>query len=131
VPAAAAIYCTVGHPDDKGLGLKDDKGLTPKPVVLSAPTVVSLYTERHVLDPQRDFLTNPQDTFSFSAGIITGHKYTDQSPAKTIVDTLTGPIRALMPSVQVTQTTQVQTAGGKVTQTTNSTATQTGPPKGP
>lgn len=123
VPATATIYCSVTKPGDKGL--------SAKPVVLGAPTVVSLYTERHVLNPQRDFFTNPQDTFTFNAGIITGHKYTSQSPAKTVVDTITGPIRSIMPSVTVTQSTQVQSSGGKVTGTTNSTSTQTAPSKGP
>jgi hypothetical protein len=123
MPATATIYCSVIKPGGKGL--------SAKPVVLSAPTVVSLYTERHVLNPQRDFFTNPDDTFTFNAGIITGHKYTSQSPAKTIVDTITGPIRSIMPSVSVTQSTQVQSSGGKVTGTTNTSSTQTSPSKGP
>jgi hypothetical protein len=101
VPTAASILCVVTGGSDK----------SPK--------------------AQRDFLTNPQDTYTFSAGIITGHKYAGQSPVKTVVDTLTAPVRALMPSVQVTQTTQVQTGGGKPDQTTTTTQAQTGPSKGP
>jgi len=122
VPASATVYCAVTKVGDKGPGAV---------VPLTTPTILSLYTERHILDPQRDFFTNPQDTFTFNAGIITGHKFTEQSPAKTIVDTLTGPIRAMMPSVTVTQSTQVQSVGGKPTQTTQTTSTQTAPPKGP
>jgi hypothetical protein len=104
----------------------EDKGLNAQLVALSAPTVTSLYTERHVLDPQRDFFSNPQDTFTFNAGIITGHKYANQSPAKTIVDTITGPIRSIMPSVTVTQSVAVSPTGK-----TTTTSTQTAPPKGP
>jgi hypothetical protein len=116
IPAIAKIWCDV---PDAGSAL------------LSPPTVVPLYIESHFLDPQRDFLTNPQDTFTFNSGIITGHKYVAQSPAKTIVDTVTAPIRAMMPSVTVTQTTQVQSVPGKPEQTTTSTGTQTAPSKGP
>jgi hypothetical protein len=119
IAAIAEIRCSAPGETDEG-------------VLISAPTVVTLYTESQFLDPQRDFLRNPEDTFTFSDGIITGHKYTAQSPAKTIVDTITAPIRALMPSVTVTQSTQVQTnASGAVTSTTSSNSTQTAPSKGP
>lgn len=94
-------------------------------VLISPPTVLSLYTERQILDPKRDFLTNPQDTFTFSSGIITGHKFTTQSPARTIVDTVTSPIRALMPSISVTQSTTVQSTGAS----SSTTSTTTSPPK--
>jgi hypothetical protein len=113
IPASVEISCTFGQ----------------KPVLLSPPTVVSLYTESQLLEPERDFLTNPQDNFTFSAGMITGHQYTRQSSAKTIVDTVTAPIRALMPAVSVQQTTQLQTGGGKPDQTTTTTQTTTGAPK--
>jgi hypothetical protein len=116
IPASAEITCTFGK---------------EYPVLLSPPSVVSLYTESRLLDPQRDFLTNPQDTFTFNAGIITGHQHTSQSSAKTIVDTVTAPIRALIPSVSVQQTTQVLTGGGKPDQTTTTTQTTTGAPKSP
>jgi hypothetical protein len=116
VPDEAAIVCVVD-------------GNTAKQIYLTAPIILNLYTESHFLDPKRDFLTNPQDTFTFSGGFITGHKYVGQSPAKTIVDTLTAPIRALIPSVSVQQTTQVQTGGGKPDQTTTTTQTTTGAPK--
>jgi hypothetical protein len=118
-PATATIFCRV----------KNKKGANP--ARLSAPQIVSLYTQRYVFDPQRDFFTNPQDTFTFNAGIITGHKYAGQSPARTIVDTITGPIRSIMPSVTVTQTNTVTSSGGKVTGGTDTTTTTTAPPKGP
>jgi len=92
-------------------------------------TVVNLYTESHFLNPQRDFFTNPHDTFTFTGGMITEHKFTSQSAAKTVIDTITAPIRAIMPSVQQTTSVQVQTTAGKPTQTTKSTSTQTGSPK--
>jgi hypothetical protein len=92
--------------------------------LLSPQTVVNLYTESHFLNPQRDFFTNPHDTFTFTAGMITGHKFTGQSAAKTLVDTITQPIRSLMPSVTVTQTVAVSPTGK-----TTTTATQTAPPK--
>jgi hypothetical protein len=116
IPASAEVWCEAA-----GVGS----------ALLSVPSIVSLYNESHFLDPQRDFLTNPQDTFTFSSGIITGHNYAGQSPAKTIVDTVTAPIRAIMPSVSVQQTTQVQTGGGKPDQTTTTTQTTTAPSKGP
>jgi hypothetical protein len=118
VVTRATAYCVVDN----------NKG---NPIYLAAPSTVSLYTESEFLDPQRDFFTNPQNTFTFNAGFITGHKYAAQSSAKTVVDTITQPIRALIPSVSVQQTTQVQTGGGKPDQTTSTTATTTSAPKGP
>jgi hypothetical protein len=113
VPARAAIYCVDGD----------------NWVLLNAPTVVNLYAKNQYLDPQRDFFTGPQDSLTFSNGFIVGHKYSDQSSAKTVVDAVTAPVRALFPSVSVQQTTQVQTGGGKPDQTTTTTQTTTGPPK--
>lgn len=113
VPAAARIYCVVGADH----------------LLLNAPTVVNMYARSQYLDPQRDFLTGPQDSLTFSAGFIVGHKYSDQSSAKTVVDAVTAPVRALFPSVSVQQTTQVQTGGGKSDQTTTTTQRTTGPPK--
>lgn len=120
VPATATIDCEVrrlvaGFPKR-----------VPATVLLSPPTVVNVYTESHFLDPKRDFFTNPHDTFTFTAGLITGHKFTGQSAAKTIVDTITMPIRSMMPSVTVTQSVAVSPTGK-----TTTTSTQTGPPKGP
>ncbi len=115
VPARGAVACKI----------KGEKEL----VYLTDPIALNLYTESQFLDPQRDFFTNPQDTLTFNGGFITGHKYIGQSPAKTVVDTITAPIRALLPSVSVQQTTQVQTGGGKPDQTTTSTATTTSAPK--
>jgi hypothetical protein len=119
-PAVAISRCNVVMPDG-----------TTHYFDLSAPTMVNIYGESQFLDPQRDFLTGPQDTLTFSAGFITGHKYTGQSPAKTIVDTVTAPIRAMIPSVQTQQNTQVVTGGGKPDQTTTSTTTTTNAPKPP
>lgn len=116
VPATVTVNCVVG------------KNST---IPLMPPTVVNLYIDSHFVDPQRDFLTNPQNTYTFCSGFICGHKYTDQSPAKTIVDTGTAPVRALMPSVQVTTNTAWQTGGGKPDQITTTTNTQTSPSKGP
>jgi hypothetical protein len=76
VPAKATLACIVNS-----AGKKDT-------VFLSAPSTVNLYTSSQYVDPQRDFLTGPQDTFSFSAGFIVGHKLIDQSSAKTVVDTI-------------------------------------------
>jgi hypothetical protein len=116
VPAAAELRCVLSSGTS---------------YALAAPAMLNLYLDSEFLDPQRDFLTGPQDTFTFADGFLTGHKYADQSPAKTVVDTVTAPIRAFLPSVSVTQSTQVQTGGGKPDQTTNTTSTTTGPPKGP
>jgi len=123
VSATATTECLIlRHVADLPKGRRD----LPATVLLSAPTVVNLYTESHLLDPQRDFFTNPHDTFTFTAGLITGHKFTGQSAAKTVVDTITSPIRALMPSVTVTQSVAVSPTGK-----TTTTSTQTAPPKGP
>jgi len=97
--------------------------------LLAAPMIVNVYAESQFLDPQRDFFTGPQDSFTFNGGMFVSHKYSGQSPAKTVVDTITAPIRAIIPSVSVQQTTQVQTGGGKPDQTTTTTQTTTGPPK--
>jgi hypothetical protein len=122
-PHKASVFCSVDHTD------LVTKTTTNEQVFLSAPSVVNLYSHRRFVDPQRDFLTSPQDTFTFSGGFLIGHKYTDQSAAKTIVDTVIGPIRSLIPSVSVQQTNQVQSSGGKVTSTTTSTQTTTTPAK--
>jgi hypothetical protein len=113
VPARATLACVAG-------GTR---------VYLAAPATINIYTSSEFVDPKRDFLTGPSDTFSFNAGVIVGHKYADQSSAKTIVDTITAPIRALVPSVSVQQTTAVQSSAGKPDQTTTTTQTTTGPPK--
>lgn len=121
IPAQASVVCGVVQATNK-------QAITLKPkYYLNSPMIVSLYTESHFLDPQRDFLTGPQDTLTFSSGFIVGHKYSDQSPARTIVDTVTAPIRALVPSVSMTQTTSVTSTGTR----TNTTSTTTGAPKGP
>jgi hypothetical protein len=124
-PARATLACKIKSQIE--YGDKGDKG--DKVVFLSAPSVVYLYTKKQIIDPQRDFLTNPQDTFTFNGSFITGHKYTSQSSAKTVVDTVTAPIRALFPSVSIQQQVQVQSGGGKPAQTTTSTQTTISPSK--
>jgi hypothetical protein len=94
-------------------------------VLIAPSTVLNLYADKRVVNPTRDFLTNPQDSFTFSGGIISGHKYTGQSAAKTIIDTITAPIRAIVPSVNVTQSQTIQSNGQKST----TTSTTTGAPK--
>jgi len=113
-PAIATLTCRV-----------DDRPA----IALTAPLMLNLYKDRELIEPERDFLTGPQDTLTFSEGFLTGHKFSNQSGVKTIIDTVTAPIRALMPSVSITTQTQVQTGGGKPDQTTTTTSTQTGPPK--
>jgi hypothetical protein len=115
VPASASINCVASGTS----------------VPLTPPLNVSLYLESHFVDPKRAFLNAPQDTFTFNEGFITGHKYSDQSSVKTLVDTVTAPVRAIIPSVSVTTQVQVQTGGGKPDQTTNTTTTAVGPSKGP
>jgi len=129
VPAKATLACTITKNGSENDGRKKDA--EKDTVFLSAPSTVNLYTSSQFVDPKRDFLTGPQDTFTFSGGFIIGHKYTDQSSAKTVVDTITAPLRALVPSISVQQNTQVQTGGGKPDQTTTTTSTTTGPPKTP
>lgn len=87
---------------------------------LSPQIILNLYLDSHVFHPKRDFLSNPQDNFTLNEGFITGHQFSDQSPIKTVVDTITAPVRALLPATTVT--TSVQTGGGKPEQTTTSTA---------
>jgi len=98
-------------------------------IQISLAQALNLYLESDFVVPQRGFFSNPADTYTLSSGFITGHKYTDQSPVKTVVDTITAPVRAIMPSMSVTNTTQVQTGGGKPDQTTQTTQTTTSPPK--
>ena len=114
LPTIAEVTCTVN-------------GATT--INMTAPSIVNLHLVSHVVDPKRDFLTSPQDTYTFNEGFITGHNVSNQSSVKTVVDTITMAICALMPSVQVTTTTQVQTGGGKPAQTTKTTASQVSPSK--
>jgi hypothetical protein len=125
-PATATLVCTV---DPVSGPVENQPPGTRVPV--SPPTPVSLYMANGWVSPKRDFLTGPQDTLTFSAGFLTEHKFSDQSAAKTVVDTVTAPVRALLPSVNVQQTTQVQTGGGKPDQTTQTTQTTIAPGKGP
>jgi hypothetical protein len=113
VPARATLACVVNG----------------ERIYLAAPSTMNLYISSEFVDPKRDFLTGPQDTFSFAGGVITGHKFSDQSAAKTIADTITSPLRALVPSVSVTQQTQVQSSPGKPDTVTQQTQTTTGAPK--
>src|SRR5262249_46843897 len=98
-------------------------------VYFGPPQVLSVYTLRHVEDPQRNFWTSPQDTYTMNDGIITGHKFSDQSAAKTVVDLITSPIRAALPSVTTQTSTSIQTGGGKPDQTTKGSSTSVAPPR--
>lgn len=121
VPAFATLNCTAeSHKHNK---------TTEQKIALSPPLAVNLYLYSDFVYPNRDFLTGPADTYTFSSGFLTGHKYSEQSAAKTVVDTVTTPVRALMPSVSVQQTTQIQTGGGKPAQYETQTQTTTGAPK--
>jgi hypothetical protein len=124
VPATTIAECLILR--HAGGLLTSRQDLWASPLLLNAPTVVNLYTESHFMDPQRDFFTNPHDSITFTNGLITGHKFTGQSAAKTVIDTITAPIRSIMPSVTVTQSVAVSPTGK-----TTTTSTQTGPPKGP
>lgn len=95
----------------------------------ASPQIVPIYRIRNVANPQRNFWTNPQNTYTITDGIITAHKFSDQSPAKTLIDLITSPIRAFLPIATTTTTTSVQTGGGKPDQTTSTSATQIAPPK--
>jgi hypothetical protein len=117
-PAMATIYCNVNMGDGK-----------LHRVYLSAPLMVNLYGWGRFVYPQRNFLTGPQDTLTFNGGFLVGHKYSDQSSAKTIVDAITQPIRSLNPSVGISQNVQVQSTPGKPAQTTTTTTTTLGVPK--
>jgi hypothetical protein len=110
VPVIATLLCSVEK---------------SAPIQVSQPAVLYPYFASRYVDPKRDFLTDPSETFALSGGFMTGHKYADQSGGKTIVDTITAPIRAIFPSVSVMQS--VQTGGGKPEQIT--TTTTTTPPK--
>jgi hypothetical protein len=113
VPVIATLHCITGT----------------KNIILSAPQIVNLYLDSDFIDPQRDFLTNPQDTLSQDHGVFTGHKFSDQSSVKTGVDIVTALPRALMPSVTQTTNTQVVTGGGKPSQTTTTTGATISPSK--
>jgi hypothetical protein len=122
VPTTATLFCAATAP----------KGGEPgNPLQMSADLVIYPYLDSHFVNVQRDGLTSPTDTLTFNQGFLTGHKYTNQSSAKTVVDTITAPVRALLPSVSVTQSTQIQTGGGKPDQTTSTTQSTSSPPKGP
>ncbi len=88
---------------------------------MALPQVLNIYLDSDFINPQRDFLTNPQNTLTFDRGVVTGHKYVAQSSAKTVVDTVTALPRAFVPSVSFTSNTQVVTGGGKPAQTTTTT----------
>jgi hypothetical protein len=114
--AAAPVQCLSGRPSCT----------IDSHFFLNSQSLVNLYTESHFMNPQRDFFTNPHDTITFTSGLITGHKFTGQSAAKTVIDTITAPIRSIMPSTTVTQTVTVAPTGKTTTNTTT-----TAPPKGP
>ncbi len=98
-------------------------------IKISEEQVLPTFTRRHFVNPQRGFWTSPHDTYTMSEGIIIGHKFTNESPAKGVVDLITSPIRAIIPPSTTTTSVSVQTGGGKPDQTTNTTSTQIGTPK--
>jgi hypothetical protein len=107
-----------------------DCGKKKKPVVpFNSPLRLNLYMESMFFYPERDFLTNRTDNFTFNSVFIPSHKFSDDGAAKTVVDTITLPNQAIVPSVSTTQTTQVVSGGGKPDQATATTATTRGPPK--
>jgi hypothetical protein len=99
--------------------------------ILSVPQNINMYIDSQYIDPQRDFLWSPQDNYTFSAGILTGHKFVSTSPAKTLAETVTLPVRSAFPSTQVTTNTSVISSPGKPDQSTTNTTTTTGPTKPP
>ena len=117
--AVDGIVAFYPNPVIVSVSCKDGTGTT----LMTPPTAVNLYSYAAVIKPMRDFFSGPQDTLTFDHGFLTGHKFTDQSPVKTVIDTVTAPVRAIMPSVSVS----VQTGGGKPDQTTTTTAPSKGP----
>jgi hypothetical protein len=89
---------------------------------------LSVYQYRHREDPQRGFWTSPQDTYTITDGIIVGHKYTDVSPLKTLIDLITSPIRAAIPTGQSTNSVTIQESTGARSRTESTTIA---PSKGP
>jgi len=96
--------------------------------ILAPPTILSSYQYRHRENPQRNFWTSPQDTYSINDGIITGHKYTSMSPIKSFIDLITSPIRSAFPSGSSNSSVSVNEATGARTRTDSTTLS---PSKGP
>jgi hypothetical protein len=94
-------------------------------VALAPPQTIYPYYDRQWIVPNRDFFTNPKNTHTLNAGFLTGAQVTSQSSAKTVVDTVTSPVRAMMPSVSTSTT--VITQPGKPDQV--NTTTNVSPPK--
>ncbi|MGO9774182.1 MAG: hypothetical protein ACLPSW_32445 [Roseiarcus sp.] len=129
-PVSASLICRVQIVQNGGsadaANSKFDKTFKGNySVMIASPTQLKIYADSDWVDPLRDFFTNPQDTYTLSSGFLTQHKYSASSPAKTVVDTVTSPIRSLMPSVNVKTT--VVSGGGKPDQTTKE--TDVNPPK--
>ncbi len=99
-PAIVSINCTASRWPGRVL-------------VLNEPQLVNILMTRRIVSPKRDFLTSPQDTYTLTNGVITEHRYVDQSAFKNVVDLITQPIRSALPSVS----TQVTVGGGKPDQT--------------
>jgi len=92
---------------------------------LSAPVVKNAWLERVWLNPVRDTFTSPKDTFSFVDGVITEHKFTNESGVKNAVEMLTSPAKAALSVLPVpSQTTKVTTVVAP-TGTTKTTETDT------
>ena len=87
--------------------------------LIAGPKVVNLYETAYIVNPKRNFLTNPHATYTMTNGILTGVKYEAQSPIKGAFDVVLSPIKAVLSALPTSQTsTQVQTGGGKPKQTT-------------
>jgi len=123
---------------DNGFWVYDPTPLTVTPMCKTAQTeavpiavaqIVVVYKFRHRVNPRRNFWTSPQDTYTLADGILVGHKYTDQSAVKTVVDILTAPIRSALPSSQTTTSVSVQSTAGKPDQSTSTTSTVLSAPK--
>jgi hypothetical protein len=107
-PAYATLVCTF-------------KG--QKITQFNTATQIKLYMDSHFINPKRDFFTNEDHAIFIDAGFFNGQTYKAQSSAKTVVDTITAPARAIMPTVTVN--TQVISVPGKpdqITTTTNRTS---------
>ena len=77
---------------------------------LSPPVVKSAWLERIKLNPERALFSAPQDSFTFNDGILTEHKFTNQSSAKNVVEAGLLPLKAVLSAIPVpSQTTKVTT----------------------
>lgn len=115
-PAMVRLACSVSG-----------ERITRKSFDISAPQILLPHAHADWLVPTRDFFTNPTDSWTFSkGGFLTRHDHSVQSGAKTLVDTVTAPVRALMPSTTIN--TSVNSQPGRPDTTTTS-VTSNSPPR--